>query len=190
MKDRIEAFLEDLDRTLVPRAGGKFLDIYHIGRSALVWEYGYNATTQDIDILKPQGAGELLSLALELFGRGTAKARQHSLYLEVVEEGLPPMPWHYKKRATQVPRPWEVLRVFRLEPHDLVASKLRRFSTRGRDDIRLLCDLGKIDPVRLEQVLEDAYPLNLPKDGDEFRDSAFRNLVIVQRYLRNETDEF
>ena len=55
MKERIEAFLEDLDQTLAAQVQGEILEVYHIGRSALVWKYAYNATTKDIDILRPQG---------------------------------------------------------------------------------------------------------------------------------------
>lgn len=190
MIDRIEAFLTDLDQSLASQAPGDVLDLYHIGRSALVWHYGYTATTNDFDFLRPEGNRELTDLALRLFGKGTPKALEHGLYLEVVEPGWPPMPAGYKKRATQIQGSWKVLRVYRLEEHDLVASKLRRFSTRDRADIRLLCDLVAIDPERLEQVLEEAYPFNMEKDGDEFRDSAFRNLRVVQRYLRGEIYEF
>jgi len=189
MKERIEAFLADLDRTLAARAAEARLDLYHIGRSALVWEYDYIATTRDFDFLRPQGGAEWVELALQLFGKNSPKAKEHGLYLEVVEEGFPPMPLGYKKRATQVDGPWKILRIYRLDPHDLVASKLRRFSPKDRADIRLLCDLVALDPERLEQVLEEAYPFNLEKDGDEFRDSAFRSLRAVQHYLRHEINE-
>ena len=190
MRERIEAFLADLDRALAERANGEVLEIYHIGRSALVWQYAYTATTQDFDFLRPAGCEQLVKRALQLFGCDTTKAKEHGLYLQVVEEGFPPMPWGYKKRATKVKGAWKVLRIYRLEPHDLAASKLRRFSTHDREDIRLLCDLVPIDPIRLEEVLEEAYPFNLEKDGDEFRDHAFRSLRVVQRYLRNEINEF
>ncbi len=190
MRERIEAFLADLDRTLAARAEDARLDLYHIGRSALVWGYDYLATTDDFDFLRPQGEAQWVELALQRFGKNTPKAREHGLYLEVVEEGFPPMPRGYKKRATQIDGPWKTLRVYRLDPHDLIASKLRRFWPKDRADIRLLCDLVPIDPERLEQVLEEAYPFNMEKDGDEFRDSAFRSLRTVQRYLRHELHEF
>jgi hypothetical protein len=164
--------------------------LYHIGRSALVWAYDYTVTTQDIDFIEPQGRGPLVELALSLFGEGTAKAEQHGLYLQMVNAGLAPVPWGYKKRATQINGPWEVLRVFRLAPNDLAATKLRRFLAKDRADIRLLCDLAQIDSAGLEAALIDAYPLATEKDGDEFRDSAFMNLRTVQRYLHNEIDEF
>ena len=190
MKDRIERFLADLDRILVGRAFGQVLNVYHIGRSALVWEYDYTATTQDFDILRPKGGAELLHFALQQFGKGTAKATEHGLYLEVVEDAFPPMPAGYERRARPVQGAWEVLRIFRLDPHDLAASKLRRFAAKDRADIRLLCDLGHIEPERLETLLEKAYLWSMEKDGDEYRDNAFESLRIVQRYLRGEISEF
>jgi hypothetical protein len=100
------------------------------------------------------------------------------------------MPAGFEKRATRENGPWKVIRLYRLDPHDLAASKLRRFSAKDRADVRLLCDLGCLNPERLEQILEKAFLWNMDKDGDEFRDSAFRSLRTVQQYLRNEIREF
>jgi hypothetical protein len=190
MKDRILAFLADIDETLAAAAPGEVLEVYHIGRSALVWEYDYIATTADIDILRPKGAAWLVELALREFGHGTDLAKSHGLYLQVVEEALPPVPGGYEKRAHRVDGPWKVLRVYHLEPHDLAATKLSRFAPKDREDIRQLCDLGHLDPVKLEETLEKAFRWNLDKDGDEYRDSPFRNLRLVQQYLRGEVNEF
>ena len=127
---------------------------------------------------------------LRLFGPDTPKALEHGLYLDAVDEPLPPMPRGYKKRATEIAGSWNVIRVYRLDPYDVVASKLRRFTPKDRADVHLLCDLADLEPQRLEQILEEAYLFNMEKDGDEFRDSAFRSLRIVQSYLRHEIDSF
>jgi Nucleotidyltransferase of unknown function (DUF6036) len=190
VKDRMRAFLADLDQSLVRPASGRVLAVYHIGRSALVWEYDYAATTKDFDILRPAGEADLVDLAVRLFGWGTAKAAEHGLYLQVVEEALPPVPGGYERRATPVREPWQVLRVYHLDPHDLAATKLRRFEPKDREDIRQLCDLGLLDPTTLEEILEKAFRWNLEKDGDDYRDIPFRNLRTVQRYLRGEVGEF
>ena len=190
MKRRLLAFFEDVDASLRDEAAGETLAIYHIGRSALVWKYEYVATTQDVDILRPIGGERLLQLALGRFGRDTPKARTHGLYLEVVERSLPPVAPSYQKRAVLVAAPWHVLRLYHLDPHDLAVTKLRRFSPKDREDIRMLCDLDELDPERLEAILETAFYYNLEKDGDEFRDAAFRSLGIVQQYLRGDIDEF
>jgi hypothetical protein len=68
-------------------------------------------------------------------------------------------------------------------------TKLRRFSAGDRADIRLLCDLGRIDAARLENILEKAFIWNMEKDGDEYRDKVFRNLRVVQNYLGGESSE-
>jgi Nucleotidyltransferase of unknown function (DUF6036) len=191
VKDRIVTFLTAIDEALAATAAGETLDVYHIGRSALVWEYDLIATTSDIDILQPKGGAKLVELALSLFGRGTDGAKTHSLYLDVVNEAFPPMPGGYEHRARRVDGPWKVLKVYHLDPYDLAASKLRRFAPKDREDIRQLCDLGHLlDPKKLEEILEKAYHFNLEKDGDEFRDTAFEHLRIVQRYLRGEIAEF
>jgi hypothetical protein len=63
MKERMEAFLRDLDEALAAKTTDEVLDLYHIGRSALVWAYNYSSTTQDFDIVRPQGGETLLRAA-------------------------------------------------------------------------------------------------------------------------------
>lgn len=190
MRKRIEAFLADLDQALAAHAQGASLKIYHIGRSALVWRYNYPVTTADVDIFRPRGHEALVELAVRLFGRDTPKAKEHDLYLQFVDEALPPAPYGYESRAVKVAGPWSVLTIYHLEPHDLAATKMRRFWPKDRADIRLLCDLGLLDAQQLEETLERAFVWNLPKDGDRYRDDAFDHLRDVQRYLRGEIAEF
>lgn len=191
MKDQIEALLADLDHAIQPQAPGETLDIYHIGRSSLVWRYQYGAMTADVDVLMPRGGreGRLLRLALDLFGEETPKAKSHGLYLQAVHEDLSPTPSGYKARAEAVNGPWQVLRVFWLEPNDFAVTKLKRFGPRDRQDLRMLCDTGLLDPGLLEQRLSSAFSWNLDKDGETARDTAFNNLKKVHRYLRGEDRE-
>lgn len=179
MKERIVAFLTAIDAAHAVSVPDATLDVYHIDRSAMVWEYDYTATTSDIDILCPKGAADLVALAVNQFGRGTEGARAHGLYLDVVNEAFPPMPGGYEGRAHQVEGLWRVRKVYHLNPHDLAASKLRRFAPKDRADIRQLCDWGYLDPAKLEEILEKAYRFMLEKDGSEFRDNAFEHLRVV-----------
>ena len=39
MKDRVIALFTELNATLAPHAAGRTLDLYHIGRSSLWWEF-------------------------------------------------------------------------------------------------------------------------------------------------------
>ncbi len=187
MKERIVRFLNALDAALVPVAAGERLDLYHIGRSALVWKHGFQSATEDIDVVRPRHDQRLVEEALELFGRGTRKAVEFGLYLEVVPEGLPPVTGGSFKRATEVVERWESIRLFHLEDHDFAVTKLKRFSTKDRDDIRAMCDLGLLDPDTLARRVIDAYPLRLrdDKDDDAGRVAADENVQVVLNYLLN-----
>jgi len=184
MKDRILRFLADLDATLVPAAGGERLDLYHIGRSSLVWKFGFASATEDVDVVCPQGDRRLLEAAVHGFGRNTRKALEHGLYLEEVPQALPPVPGGAYKRAVEVAERWVVLRLFHLESHDLAVTKLKRFARKDQEDIRGLCDLGLLDPDELNRRLESTWWFALEKDGDRDRDATFAHLRTVQRYLR------
>jgi hypothetical protein len=185
MTDLILRFLNDLDAALAPEAGERRLILYHIGRSALVWQYGFAAATADIDVIHLTTDGSpLLEKALRLYGKHSAKAAEYNLYLESIPEGLPPVPVGFFRRATEVQRPWQAIQLFHLEPNDLAATKLNRFSAKDQEDIREMCDRELLDPDLLERRLESAFLFSLAKDGDEIRDGAFAHLRVVQRYLR------
>ncbi|HKB04899.1 MAG TPA: DUF6036 family nucleotidyltransferase [Gemmataceae bacterium] len=187
MKDRIIAFLAELNAALVPVANGERLDLYHIGRSALVWKHGFVAATEDVDVITQQGSERLMSVAIRLFGRGTAMAREHELYLEEVPKALPPVWGGCFKRATEVAERWSVIRLFHLEDHDFTVTKLKRFSTKDQEDIRTLSDHGLLDSKTLTERVRAAYPFhnerNPDKDDDPWAEAAFAHLKVVVKYL-------
>lgn len=190
MKDRIIGLLMELDRLLAEFGATEVLDLYHLGRSAVVWQFGSQVTTRDFDVIRPHVSDELIAFVEKSVGKGTDAATRHGTYLEFVNEGWPPVSQGCERRSTLEPGAWTRLRLFELDPHDLAATKLRRFAAHDREDIRFLCDLGKLESDRLREILELAYLLNLEKDGDRFRDDAFEHLEIVQKYLRGEIREF
>jgi hypothetical protein len=187
MKDRIIAFLNDLNRALKPIADGERLDLYHIGRSALVWKHGFVAATVDVDVITQHGNERLMSEAIRVFGAGTDKAKEHDLYLEEVPAGLPPVWGGCFKRATEVAERWSVIRLFHLEDHDFAVTKLKRFSAKDREDIRIMCDQGLLNPDTLTERVRAAYLLhneqNPDKDDDPSAEAAFANLKVVAKYL-------
>lgn len=183
MRDRILRFLSDLDASLQGTAGGEQLNLYHIGRSALVWKHGFASATEDVDVISPRGDPRLMNEALRLFGRNTPKALEHGLYLEEVPEGLPPIWDGCFRRATETNEGWKVVRLFHLEDHDLAVTKLKRFSRKDQEDIREMCDLGLLDPDILTKRVDAAWFLSHEKDDDPGRDAAFTNLRVVRQYL-------
>src|SRR2546423_12986613 len=118
MSEQIQRFMATLDTTLAEHAGeGEHLDLYHIGRSALVLHYGLQVSTKDFDIVW-LGSSKLEEKAIELFGKESANAKALGLYLDPVPQGLPPLPHGFRKRCRAVPGEWKVLRLWSLEPHD------------------------------------------------------------------------
>jgi len=186
MKDRIVRFLNALDAALIPVAAGERLDLYHIGRSALVWKHGFQSATEDVDVVQPRRDQRLITQAVEWFGRGTSKAAEFGLYLEVVPEGLPPVWGGCYKRATEVPERWEVIRLFHLDDHDFAVTKLKRFSPKDQEDLRAMCDLGLLDPEVLARRVAVAYPWRLRdgKDDDAGRVAADESAQVVVAYLQ------
>ena len=179
--DGIIGFLRELDGELAGRAGdGETLDLYLLGRSALILGYGVALMTKDVDVVEIAGS-RLLEIAMEIFGRGRPGHLSHGLYLETVSSGLPPMPIGYQKRCIDIPGSWRVIRPRRPEANDLVVTKLRRFHAGDREDVQILCDTGEVEEHTLRERFELAYTFS---DRDDPRVvKAEANLGVIVDYL-------
>lgn len=143
--------------------------------------------TGDVDVIGAASPSQLLAEAVRLFGRDTPNAGKHDLYLEEVSAALPPAPAGFRKRATESAGGWTVLRLYHLDPHDLICTKLRRYATKDREDIRFLCDTLDLDPELLQTRLRLAwYSEKDENDGDPEQTRTFLNLRRVQAYLRGD----
>jgi hypothetical protein len=185
MKDQIQRFLQRIDEELALHAAeGERLDVYQLGRTVLVQHYAFPLTTTDFDIVRYDS--RLQDKMIEKFGKGTPAARELGLYLDPVDNGLPPLPHGYEKRCREVSGNWQVLRVWALEIHDFAASKMKSFRPKDREDLQMMCDRGMLDAANLRNSLEAAYPFSVPgkdDDDDPGRVKAFRHLTIVMEYL-------
>lgn len=183
--DEIIRFLEAVDAELENRAAeGERLDLYLIGRSALILRYGLNVGTRDVDVVHFHGS-RLELAAVEAFGRGTANADRFGFYLESVPQGLPPIPATYRSRSEPIPGRWRVLRPMLPDPHDLAVTKLKRFHAKDREDLQILCDSGELNTDGLRRSLDSAFAWSEKDDPD--RDLAARNLARVIEYLEGRT---
>jgi hypothetical protein len=152
--EEILMFLRAIDDELANVAAeGESLDLYLLGRSALVLGFGVRLMTKDVDVVYTHGS-KLLDRAVEIFGAGTPAAAEHGFYLEAVSSGLPPLPIGYQKRCIAIPGPWRVLRPGRPEIHDLAATKLSRFHVRDREDIQILSDTGELTVDGLRSAVD------------------------------------
>jgi hypothetical protein len=184
-RDEILGFLEAIDAELLRHAGeGETVDLYLIGRSALIVRFDLNLATRDVDIVHFHGS-ELERIAVQLFGKGTTNAERLGFYLEPVPQGLPPIPGGYCHHSEDIAGSWRVLRPKHPEPHDLAVTKLKRFHAKDRQDLQILCDSGQLEADRLRQVLDSAFAWAEKDDPD--RGIAARNLDRVIDYLEGKT---
>src|SRR5262252_6596598 len=96
---------------------GEQLDLYHIGRSVLIFHYGAKGlSTRDFDVVWMKNS-VLEERAEKLFGKGSAKAKEIGIYLDLVPQGLPPLPQRFRARCRAVAGSWQVLRLWELEPN-------------------------------------------------------------------------
>jgi hypothetical protein len=174
-------FLRAVDDELVRQADeGETLDLYLIGRSALILGYGLRLMTKDVDVVETTGS-RLFTLAIEEFKKGRARHAGHGFYLEAVSSGLPPLPIGFEKQCVPVPGPWRVIRPMRPEANDLVVTKLKRFHAGDREDVQMLCDTGEVEIGTLRERFDLAH---LFSDMDDPRvKAALANLDTVAEYL-------
>ncbi|HYT88689.1 MAG TPA: DUF6036 family nucleotidyltransferase [Gemmataceae bacterium] len=166
-RSEIVRFLEAIDEELAKHARkGERLDLYLVGRAALILRYGLALATKDVDLVTRGDVPALQARAFELFGKGAANAKKWGLYLEGVPEGLPPVPGSYRRLSVELPGDWKVLRPKQLDPHDLAVTKLRRFHAGDREDLRILCDSGDLTRKGLERALDSAYPFGMDEEED------------------------
>jgi hypothetical protein len=165
-KSEIEQFLHAIDDELAKSTrAGERLDLYLLGRAALILRFGLSLATKDIDLVTRGDESELQRKTLELFGKGTSNAVRWGLYLEPVPEGLPPVPGSYRRLSSELPGDWKVLRPRQLDPHDLAITKLKRFHAGDREDLQILCS-GNLTASGLQRALDSAYPFGMDEEED------------------------
>jgi hypothetical protein len=76
-----------------------------------------------------------------------------------------------------------VLRPRITAPNDLVVTKLKRFHSGDREDIRLLCDTGEVTRDGLLKSLDLAYPFGMDEEEDPSHKRVSENLGKVLDYL-------
>jgi hypothetical protein len=191
MNDAIRTFLDRLDEELLPFATkGERLNLYLLGRAALVLYYQFTLSTTDVDIVWLRDS-ELEGKAIELMGEGSTLANALGLYLHPVPQGLPSLPQGFRQHCELVDGGWKALRLWKLEIHDLAATKLKSFRPKDREDLQILCDRGLLNATKLRQALEDAFPYRSPKPEDAEDDpdtpdwgKALANCKRVESYLK------
>lgn len=135
-------FLAELDALL-----SEPVRLHCIGGFVVSFFYGLPRPTGDIDYysLFPIHCENDLQAAA---GLGSALHKKYKLHLQHV--GVNSLPENYEDRLEEMfPGRFKKLRLYALEPYDLILSKLERNSAKDQDDVEYLAKKLRLDPNRL-----------------------------------------
>ena len=155
MQADLERLLSEMAQLLDARAIGP-VDLFLLGGSSLVLFDGRIGATRDLDVVAERLHGsheQAAAILIESFGESSGRVP----YLDPVPGGLPPLPLGWSARAVRRPSPSDTLRVWSLDPVDLIVTKLRRWHPRDRADVRHVCDRHPDVRDRLAVVSESDF---------------------------------
>ncbi|MBI4055250.1 MAG: hypothetical protein HY402_03865 [Elusimicrobia bacterium] len=170
----IREFLAEIDEKWKP-IGGEPIILQVIGSAALMLQCDYERGTKDGDVLEAKdGPPTIKEQLISLAGKESDLYKQFRVYIDVVNTAilfLPQQPVFY-------PLPSLPLKNFRIEVLDIgdvVLSKLKRYNSDDKNDIRAMADRKLLDHDRLIARFEAA--------ADWFSMDA--RAADVPRYLKN-----
>lgn len=103
--------------------------------------YGSPRATSDVDFLTLVQSNTGL---IEFAGLGSPLFKKYKLYLDPV--GVAIIPDDYAERLTPMfPGRFEHIRLFAMDPYDIILSKIERNSGRDRDDVEYLAEALNLD---------------------------------------------
>lgn len=139
-------FLAELDSLL-----DESLEFHCIGGFAAVAAYGLPRSTNDLDyftMVPSDRTGKLERLA----GEGSRLARKHKVHMH--HTGVASVPENYEERMAELYHGhFKNIKLFILDPYDLVLSKISRNAERDREDVGYLTRTQHLHP----NVLRERY---------------------------------
>ena len=141
------AFLRDLDNAITEP-----VELHCLGGFVVSLHYGLQRATADIDVLEVKPSSALRDL-IALAGEGSSLYKTHRVYFQHVT--VTSYPENYDQRLTEMfPGAFQRLRLYALDPYDLVLSKLERNYERDRDDVLYLAENIPLDVDKLRDLYE------------------------------------
>jgi hypothetical protein len=136
--DPWKSFFREIDSTLTEE-----VRLHCLGGFVITMVHEFDRVTVDVDILPVASKSDLESL-INLAGQGSKLHKKYKVYLQIV--GVAPVPINYEDRLTEMfAGTFKRLRLFALDPYDLVLSKLERNAPRDREDFLYLAQKVPLD---------------------------------------------
>jgi Nucleotidyltransferase of unknown function (DUF6036) len=139
------SFLKEIEESL-----GSEVQFHCFGGFAITYLFGLSRPTSDIDIL----SGLVREKHKELFnfaGKGSLLHKKYAIYLDLVGT-IAVVPEDYANRLTEItPSSFRFLRLFVMEPHDIVLSKVSRNYPHDIEDVQHLAKTADLDVELLRE---------------------------------------
>jgi hypothetical protein len=140
--------LEEIDNLLKEP-----LELHCVGGFVVCYFYGFPRSTGDIDFYTAIPANTNL---IDIAGEGTPLAKKHKVWLH--RANVMSLPEVYETRLIEMfPGQFKNIKLFALDPYDLILSKLERNEGYDRDDADYLFKTEKLEVL----VLRDRYEKEL-----------------------------
>ena len=144
-------FLDQIDSRLSAP-----VDLHCLGGFVVSVCHGLQRPTADLDVLPAAAPRRNLDELATLGGKGSPLARQYHVYIDIVT--IATVPESYERRLKPVfLKRFRKLRLFTLDPYDLILAKLERNHEVDRDDVRFLATAAPLDV----NVLRELYAREL-----------------------------
>ena len=143
-------FLKELDSLLDEQ-----FELHCIGGFAVVAAYGLPRSTNDLDYFSLEPCNRVLEFD-QMAGQGSALARKYKVYVH--KAAVASVPENYDERMTELfPEVFKHVRLFVLDPYDIILSKLSRNAERDREDVKHLVKTRPLD----SKILRERYEKEL-----------------------------
>ena len=143
-------FLEEIDSLL-----DEPYELHCLGGFAVVSAYGLRRSTNDLDYVTLIPFNRVPDLQ-EIAGEGSPLGRKHRVHVQ--HAGVATVPENYQERMRELFKGhFENMRLFVLDPYDLVLSKLSRNGGRDREDVAFLVKTLNLSAG----ILKERYELEL-----------------------------
>jgi hypothetical protein len=138
------AFLRELDGLL-----DESVEFHCIGGFAAVVAYGLPRGTNDLDYFSLTPCDRIKDIQ-QLAGEGSVLARKHKVHVH--HAGIASVPESYNERLVELyPGQFKNIRLYVLDPYDLVLSKISRNVARDREDVEYLARTQRLEPKTLRE---------------------------------------
>jgi len=145
------SFLKEIDDSIESE-----VSFHCFGGFAITLQFGLTRETSDIDVMAAVARDQYKEL-FDLAGKDSPLNEKHKVYLDLVG-AIAVVPDDYQERLIPiVSTPFKNVRLYVMEPHDIILAKLGRDHPKDIQDVEYLASVTELDT----RLLKDRYQTEL-----------------------------